>query len=225
MIHDIYLDTETTGLDAVNNDVIQLAAIVGNDTFEIKCQPYRWDTIQTRALEVHGYGISDLKDFMKPEHALKEFRVFLANIMTSPQDKFRMVAHNMPFDYRFVENWFQKGGSTSFPELFLPQDECICTMTLGKRASKAGLLPELTKHNLIAVSQYIGFNFDAHDALGDTLACKAWHEYLEGKGQETEPGQPSKEELEEEGHIPVEEEEEVEVDVVEPVRGVGGMKL
>ena len=56
MIHDIYLDTETTGLCSVvkgtedpgKHDVIQIAAIVNavnpgaSWEFETKCQPIRW---------------------------------------------------------------------------------------------------------------------------------------------------------------------------------------
>lgn len=229
MIHDVYLDTETTGLQSMikgtetpgKHDVIQVAAIMEEKEFEEKCQPIRWDSVDQRALDVHGYQINDLKKFQHSSEACIKFRSFLAEQKKEFGDKFRMIAHNLPFDYKFVKAWFFKNGFMDWDEFFIPQEDCICTMKLGNKAKKAGLLPGIENMRLITAAAYIDYQFDAHDALGDTLACKKFHEYLMGGGQETEAGECTPEELAADGHT---DEEEVE-EVVEPTKGTGRMVL
>ena len=188
MIRDIYLDTETTGFSHMvkgsevpgKHDVIQCAAILGDEAFEVKCQPIRWDSI-------HGYQINDLKGFMPSKDACILFRTFLANNMTSMDDRFRIIAHMMTFDYKFIKAWFFKNGFTDWDNFFLPAEECICTKVLGTKTKNLGLLPGIENMKLITCAAYINFEFDAHDALGDTYACKEWHYYLIGLAVPTSP--------------------------------------
>jgi DNA polymerase III epsilon subunit-like protein len=195
MIHDIYLDTETTGFGHMlkgteipgKHDVIQVAAILGDEQFEEKCQPIRWDAISQQALDVHGYQIDDLRNFQHSIDACVKFRTFLANNMTGVGDKYRLIAHMMTFDYKFMKAWFIKNGFEDWDCFFLPADQCVCTKVMGNRAKKAGLLPDIENMKLVTCAAYIDFEFDAHDALGDTLACKKWHETLIELDQPSEP--------------------------------------
>ena len=187
MIRNLYLDTETTGFSHMlkgteepgKHDVIQCAAILGDEAFEVKCQPIRWDSISQQALDVHGYQINDLKNFMPSKDACIQFRTFLANNITSFEDRYRLIAHMMTFDYKFMKAWFIKNGFLDWDNYFLPADECICTKVAGTKAKKAGLLPGIENMKLVTCAAYINFEFDAHDALGDTYACKEWHDYLD----------------------------------------------
>jgi DNA polymerase III epsilon subunit-like protein len=211
-VHDIYLDSETTGLCAVEkgtekpgkHDLIQLGAICGPHIMEGKCQPIRWDSISQQALDVHGYQVADLRQFQPSGELCVKFRHFLANIKERPTDMFRMVAHNMPFDYKFFRSWFLKNGFGDWDTFFLPQAECICTKKLGNQAKKAGKLPGIENMKLITAAKYINFKFDAHDALGDTYACRAWHEHLKMlAGYVEQTGGVSAAELRAEGKEPL----------------------
>ena len=210
MIQDIYLDTETTGLQAMlkgtetpgKHDVIQVAAILGEEQFEGKCQPHRWDSIAQQALDVHGYQIADLRKFDLPELTCIRFRDWLKNLKVGEGSRYRLIAHNMPFDYKMLKAWFIKCGFSDWDEFFLPQAECLCTKKIGNDAKKKGLLPGIENMKLITAAAYIDFRFNAHDALGDTLACKAWHEHLMGLGQESAPGGPDAKDLIAEGKDP-----------------------
>jgi hypothetical protein len=208
---DITLDTETTGLVMCQkgtelpgkHDVIQIAAKVRDIVYEAKCQPIRWDSVDQRALDVHGYQIADLRTFRPSGVMCVEFREWLS-VLRDPGCMFRMVAHNMPFDYKGARSWFIKNGFGDWDNFFLPQEDSICTKKLGNRAKKAGHLPGIENMKLITCAKYIGFKFDAHDALGDTLACEAFHNHLKGlPNYVAETGGVSMQELRDEGKEPM----------------------
>jgi DNA polymerase III alpha subunit (gram-positive type) len=78
-INYLWLDTETTGLDPVRNDVIQLACIpvingIRLDSFFNEfCQPFDWSTIDDKALEINHITKVDLTDFQPPVQMVKKF--------------------------------------------------------------------------------------------------------------------------------------------------------
>ena len=62
----IYFDCETTGLNPIKNDIIQIAGIIEDEgkeieKFNIKIQPTNWHNIDERALEVNKLTIEQLK--------------------------------------------------------------------------------------------------------------------------------------------------------------------
>ena len=53
----LYFDCETTGLDPIKNDIIQIAGVIEIDghnmvDFNFKSKPFNWDAIETKALEI-----------------------------------------------------------------------------------------------------------------------------------------------------------------------------
>ena len=78
----LYFDTETTGLNSRDNDIIQIAGIIEidgkqEDEFNLKMQPFRWDTISQEACDIHGISVEQMKGFPEPKSAYK----LLSNIL------------------------------------------------------------------------------------------------------------------------------------------------
>ena len=70
------------------------------------------------------------------------------------------VAHNVPFDWRFVADEMRRAASVS------PRGPRLCTLRMSRRA-----LPQLPRKGLDAVARYYGIEIDGrHRAAGDALA-------------------------------------------------------
>lgn len=201
-LNSLYLvfDTETTGLIAGVHSVIQIAGVVFRNgvekqRFNFLCQPKRWDNIEPEALDVNGRTLEELKEAMPYERCVQKV-IDILESYASEGEKIQLVAHNMPFDYRMTKALFDSAAQgDKFDELVLPQDECICTKKWGNRANKR-LGWGLEDGKLITFALHFDFRFDAHDALGDTLACigllvkllenevlVAWKEVVEGEDE------------------------------------------
>ena len=67
----LYIDCETTGLNPIKNDILQLAFMIEiNDKIvekhNIFMQPFDYDTIEPQALEVNNLTIQQIKKFPHP---------------------------------------------------------------------------------------------------------------------------------------------------------------
>src|SRR6478735_1643763 len=120
----VLFDTETTGLDPLNGDrVIEIAALeLINDLptgrhFHSLVDPQR--DIPPQATRVHGFTAGDLAG--KPVFAdiAAELLAFLGDG--------RMIAHNAPFDFSFLDMEFGRAG---YPPL--GRDRMVDTLALAK---------------------------------------------------------------------------------------------
>lgn len=124
MTRDILFDTETTGLFPENGDrVIEVAALeLINDLptgryFHRLIDPER--EIPADATRIHGIRASDLSGMPKFAEIAAELHGFLADA--------RLIAHNAPFDFGFLNAEFTRVG---LPALQL--DRMIDTLALAK---------------------------------------------------------------------------------------------
>ena len=171
-----WFDTETTGTDPVANDIIQIAAIVEIDG-EIKekinlfCQPFDYDTIQPKALEVNGRTIEEFHSFPTPQETFKVFSKLLSKYINQydKMDKFIPAGYNAKFDIDFLNNWFIKNGSKYFGSYFSWQP--IDPLFLIPILRYVGLYSE-DNAKLTTVAEYFGITFDAHDAFADIECTK-----------------------------------------------------
>ena len=121
----IYLDTETTGLDAKRCGIIQLAAILEidgqeADAFEPRICP-RYDLeISAEALAVSGTNEEDMQDFPTEGQALHAFRTWMGKHIDkfSKTDKAFFAGYNSPFDVEFVRAWFERNADKYFGSWF-----------------------------------------------------------------------------------------------------------
>jgi DNA polymerase-3 subunit epsilon len=113
----LYIDVETTGLDPVLNDVINLGCIVevNNkivDKFEYYMYPTNWSRIDKKAMNINGidiencYHFDKCVNFITPTEAATE----IYKIMSSYKKDGKLIAvgKNVKFDINFINNFFSK---------------------------------------------------------------------------------------------------------------------
>lgn len=167
-INYLWLDVETTGLDAVRNDVIQLAAIaVVNGvrqtiTFNEYCQPFDWKTVDDGALRVNNITRAKLATFQPPQRMISRLIAFAKQFNV----KFTIAGYNVQFDKDFLAASFSKSKlDHEFTAIF--NGDIRDTYKRAKVLKK-----ELNTQNLKLGTLCAHFNIaiNAHDALSDISA-------------------------------------------------------
>ncbi len=165
-----FIDTETTGLDFDNHELIEIGLVVvkqsGIDTgkptftvveeFEVKIKPEHIETADPVALRVNGYDPAqwifavDLKQAMK--------------VLAEKTKDCIMVSHNTPFDYGFLDKAFKKTGVENTMHYHKLD-------TISIAFAKLHMNGDIDKFSLRFLCQHFGIeNKNAHTALSDARA-------------------------------------------------------
>lgn len=167
----LYLDTETTGLDPVVHDVIQIAGAIEIDgepvdEFCLFAQPMNWENISQEALDLRGLNVDDLKAYPTAGQAYRELvRIWSKHINKYDRaDKFAVAGQNVRFALDFMASFFRKQGDKYFGSWISWQP--IDLMYLASILRYSGKLP-VENLKLGTVAQALGIEFQAHDALED----------------------------------------------------------
>jgi len=172
-----WIDTETTGLDANDNDIVDLAIILENkgeivSTFERKMRPFKIENVSLKALEVNGLTLEQIKTFPDPEFVYQELISWLDQFETM----FTFAGHNAAFDKKFVHSFFVKNhGMLNFASFFKPKN--LCTLQLAYEV-KRQLPTRDCKLGTLAKHFGIAFDGDAHTAMADAKVAMELHKYL-----------------------------------------------
>ena len=159
----IVFDIETTGLSPhQGHRIIELGAVklsAGQIVDEFHSLIDAGVPIAPQAQAVHGISQTMLRGQPRPEEVFPEFRDFIGRT--------KLVAHNAPFDTRFLHAEFGLLG------LGLP-NRIECTLKLSRRR-----LRQLPNHRLETVYRHLGGVFDSsiqrHRALDDArMAAFIW---------------------------------------------------
>jgi DNA polymerase-3 subunit epsilon len=173
----LWFDTETTGLDPVKNDIIQMAGIITVDgkvtaSINFRCAPPEGGEISLEALKTNGYTAEEIKLWPSPAKTFYELiKIFDTYIdKFDKSDKLVIAGHNVAFDKSMLEAMAKK---YSFDYLFsyidyttldTAQVAMICRI-LGKgNLPKSNKLGDLCKH--------FGIELKAHDAWEDIVATR-----------------------------------------------------
>jgi DNA polymerase III epsilon subunit-like protein len=106
-----FIDVETTGLSRDTHEIIELGLVLARmkdgvltvvDELDIKIQPQHIETAEAQALRVNGYNEGDWLFATSLQEAMKVFAEKTKGAI--------FVAHNVTFDYGFVEKAFEKTG-------------------------------------------------------------------------------------------------------------------
>lgn len=170
MTRSILFDTETTGLDPKTGDrVIEIAALeLINDLptgvhFHRLIHPER--DIPEEATRVHGFTLEHLKDAPR-------FAAVAAEMMEFMGESEKLVAHNAPFDFNFL-NWELK--LCGLPPL--GPDRMIDTLAMAKQR-----FPGMP-NSLDALCRRFGIDLSARTSHNALLDCKLLAEvYIELTG-------------------------------------------
>lgn len=164
----LWLDGETTGLDPLKNDIIQLACIpvLGGveqpQTFNQYCQPINWDEIDDGALMVNGLTRAQLPTFQTAEVMVNNLVLFAKQFNC----RFIIAGYNVGFDKDFVAALFKKvNREHDFLTLFT--GDIRDTM---KRAKKLKAQLPTPNIKLATLATHFGIPINAHDALSDIQA-------------------------------------------------------
>jgi DNA polymerase III epsilon subunit-like protein len=161
----IVIDTETTGLSFIKNDIIELSLIkLSSDeqkTWLIK--PTNFDTIDVDSLRVNGHKLEDITwqtqygrdNYMEANKAIVEIENWVAE-SNCPAENTCLIGHNINFDKNMMEQmWHKCNAFDSFPfgrrvmdtmqiELFLNyvQDDFADSYSLNALSKKYGVKNE-----------------------------------------------------------------------------------
>lgn len=172
----IYFDTETTGLDPVKNDIIQLAGIIVVDSdikeeFNFQIMPMNFESIQEEAITTHGITIDEMKRYPDSNTVYKQFIAMLGKYVDkyNKEDKFTPAGYNVDFDINFLNQYFIKNMDVYYGSWFN-----------WKRVDPLPLLYflnycnqiDLPNYKLSTVCEHFDIPINAHDALSDIYATR-----------------------------------------------------
>lgn len=172
----LYFDVETTGLNPVVHDIIQLSGIIEYDGkkvdgFNFNIRPSDFDVIDAKALEVNGKTVEELKNYPDAsEIYFKLLQVFEAHINRyDKSDKFIPVAYNGKFDMDFLVAFFMKHEDQYFGS-WLSWD-LIDPMAIARYFFIMNNIP-IENFKLSTVCDYFNIPLIAHDAMNDIIATR-----------------------------------------------------
>lgn len=164
----IFVDIETTGFDPNTHEIVELAYILvrqkGSEgrEFEVieerefKVKPDHIETAEPQALKINGY-----------DEGQWLFANSLAEVMKVFAEKSKgavFIAHNVTFDYSFIERAFTKTGIKN--EMFYAKLD-----TISIAYAKLHANPRIERFALKKLCEFFGIeNTRAHSALSDTRA-------------------------------------------------------
>lgn len=152
----VIIDTETTGWNPNYHRVIEVAAIkVRNGVITDEYSNLISTSVEVPRVitQITGITNTELNKFGKePDVVFPEVREFIGDST--------FVAHNVHFDYRFLDAEFARFG---LPSLTNPK---LCTVQLARRSG----LP-ITDFKLTTIKEYFGLDLKSHRALNDCTVC------------------------------------------------------
>jgi DNA polymerase-3 subunit epsilon len=151
----VFVDLETTGFDPLRDRVVEVGVVrisggVVKDTYNTLVNP-NIGTIPNSVERITGIKPAELSKAPKFSDIKDDLFSMLRNAI--------FVAHNVDFDYGFVESEFDRHGMSYSSARF-------CTVKLSRE-----LYPDFISHNLDSISQRFNIQIDSrHRAMDDALA-------------------------------------------------------
>lgn len=197
-----FIDTETTGVNAKENGIIQIAGEIvlleglttgtnGKhnaevvDSFNLRAKPFPRDVVDPKALEVNKVSLDEITQFQEPILAYKTLSSLFAKHCDKydKADKFFFVGYNARFDYDFMRAWWEKNGDNYFGSFFFFPPLDVMNIAIWNLIRERKTLPNF-KLETVANHLDLTVEGDFHDAMKDILITKEiFLKYLrEGNG-------------------------------------------
>jgi len=158
----VVLDVETTGLDPLENRIVEIALATVENGVITESWITRFNPEgPVGKTEIHGITEEDVKDAPLFKEKVIEILERIQNVA--------VVAHNSRFDLAFLRAEFDRMGSK------MPWIAGICTLTISNYYQ-----PHLSRRRLVDCCDDIGITIEnAHSAMGDAHAtAKLFHYYM-----------------------------------------------
>lgn len=187
----LWIDTETTGLNPIENGVHQVAGLIELDvldkantliSFDINanplqdCQISSWHdknkNCEIDALSISGKTKDDLGNYQPYTSGMQELIATLSGHVNleDKTDKFILAGYNVGFDKDMLFGWATVVGEKSLGKYI--DHRVIDVMTLARTAYAMGLMLEPKDFKLETLAQKYGIAIDAHDASSDIEATR-----------------------------------------------------
>ncbi len=180
----LYVDTETTHLDAQAGSVIDLAAQLCKATYPFAklgqhhtgiCSVLPHCDIQDSALKVNGITRQQIDGGKNPQTAIMQFIEWLDELQGNNLDPVTLnlvinpvmlAGHNVQFDIRFIKAWFERHGLGSLMNRFHYRAVDVQAIAWARLVATGAL----TKTSLGDCTRYFEIPHVAHTADGDVEA-------------------------------------------------------
>jgi DNA polymerase-3 subunit epsilon len=187
----LWIDTETTGLNPIENGVHQVAGLVELSVldknnpliqFDINanplqdCQVSSWydknKNCEIDALSISGKTKDDLSSYQSYESGMQELIATLSGHINleDKTDKFILAGYNVGFDKDMLFGWAKVVGEKYLGKYI--DHRVIDVMTLARTAYALGLMLEPKDFKLETMAEKYGIAIDAHDASSDIEATR-----------------------------------------------------
>ena len=180
----LWIDTETTGVDAVRHAVVQIAGIIEIDgrvqeEFEFFCRPHAGAEIDERALEIIGRTRAELERFPSFTEAyfklLPMIQCYVPKYTKDVNERFKIAGQNIGFDYGMMEEYWRRCGDRYW---YASVDRRGIDVVLATALMKAAGRIDVPDMKLETVCKALGINLEAHNALNDIRATRqVWNTY------------------------------------------------
>lgn len=173
-----FFDVETTGLDSSIHDIVSLSFIIETPDMPLHkgtfyVQPFRWDSIDQKALDVNGFTVGQLHEFQLPKDVHFLFTNELSHYVDrfDPSDKFWPVAFNAQFDTGFLSAFFRKVNDPYYGSWF--SGHVLDPLPIFRFLSFHNMItPPLIDHKLQTIARHLSLIHDAHDSASDVAVLR-----------------------------------------------------
>lgn len=179
-----FADTETTGLDHVNNEIFQLAFIIEIDgevaeERSIRMAPVRTEYISEEALAVTKKTREEILAYPPKRKGYDELiRILRKHVdRFDKKDKMIWIGQNPDFDVRFLRNFFKEMGDNYFGSWWDRRPADLISLAV---AAKTKGLVDPPDFKLGSLAKEFGITFDAHDALEDVRVTRRVWQKISG---------------------------------------------
>lgn len=186
------IDTETTGLQAGYNDLVQVAIVILDHNFKrnesiapfyTDLKPLRPENVDPKAMQVNKLRLADLiNNGLDPWSAGESFIEWFEALGLAEGKKIIPLGHSYEFDKSFLIEWL---GAKNYDNMFhydVRDIKRVVAFLNDKTWWKADII-KYPKTNLQYVASQLGIKSDgeAHDALADAmLTAEVYRKLLSG---------------------------------------------
>ncbi len=189
-----WLDTETSGVNAEKNALLQLAYIIEIDGVVvaqsvIHMRPWEGATIEKKALDVNQLDAQGIWLAPPLQKGVSDLQAVLAKYVSryDKTDKFIQAGYNVGFDDKFLRQAFIKAGDDYYGSWFFwPKLDVSSSVAQWMMESKAFEPPK--NFQLATMCGLFNVPIKAHDAASDINATRELYYKLLSVGKPMESG-------------------------------------